>query len=941
MSLSVSSAYVVRRLRARAHLYVYTHELALSTTCVHSPVHLIWADIWWWDTNRLIPTIVCPQAFAACIAIIQSRDGVPISLNTAATCVQALLGAARSLDAVNRAEEAESLLAKAHPTSLQIEEHLATITARDADPASKSGDETTVLPTAIESKYRALIFDLHVHRSRVADKLGLFALCGNNLAHAMSAASTMLCNDKKAGVDACLTLAEEVLELARTATKKHKDHARALQLYETALEAASNSFVSSEDSRLSWCLHRIYVGLVGAHLELGRHEDAARCWTHLESTSSLASQVSDTAHVAVHYLGVKVKLATQAFDEAHEESEKLVDDANATMDHCCNAVRFLVNRGRTSDAIDVIWKACERFRDFGLDPVVDLLRLFLTKGESFDEDAALTIAADARMAVLSESAGDGVLSPDAKRLRQNVFTLLWNHGCAHFDAKEWSKTTTFFAAALSFAPLLDKAKVTRALALAHLGKKDTVAGKQYALLAEELDPSSVRTAMLVFQVQLQSGAHIDDISEQLEKIVMCDDFETDVLNIASSEALKVGRTDSAEKALFMLFTSITKAADSSPKSPMPTPGREANVIRNAIMLAVDRGDSELCASYIAAASRRFESVGFGQFFGSHAEDTDREAENEALWLAGRAFVTGRHHVSHCRWRLAEMCLRGGCSIYRSLLSKDHAPSVSESCVEKAKLGAVSCAILFALSTFNVRDNGIAADRHDTTRNISDETIADVAKEVSDLLGMASSLNTSISPATDVDAWKTRTRFIYMLSIEARTRVHDTAELMRVVRSCRADKVFTGADFHSVGHRLMTEKTIPMMEIAHEALSFAVQLLDAERESKLLLSAFRNLITSAEALSRDSLRSYSDVAGILDGKRLPEEAQDECYWLASSCWNKGRELAKDNSRALALEWLKTALKLAKHSPDIAGDVADMAASLQLLEDNIHGDADNAD
>ena len=173
MSLSVSSAYVVRRLRARAHLYVYTHELALSTTCVHSPVHLIWADIWWWDTNRLIPTIVCPQAFAACIAIIQSRDGVPISLNTAATCVQALLGAARSLDAVNRAEEAESLLAKAHPTSLQIEEHLATITARDADPASKSGDETTVLPTAIESKYRALIFDLHVHRSRVADKLGL------------------------------------------------------------------------------------------------------------------------------------------------------------------------------------------------------------------------------------------------------------------------------------------------------------------------------------------------------------------------------------------------------------------------------------------------------------------------------------------------------------------------------------------------------------------------------------------------------------------------------------------------------------------------------------------------------------------------------------------------------------------------------------------------
>ena len=91
--------------------------------------------------------------------------------------------------------------------------------------------------------------------------------------------------------------------------------------------------------------------------------------------------------------------------------------------------------------------------------------------------------------------------------------------------------------------------------------------------------------------------------------------------------------------------------------------------------------------------------------------------------------------------------------------------------------------------------------------------------------------------------------------------------------------------------------------------------------------------AAEGLSRDSLVHYRDAAGSLEGKSIPEEAQDECFWLATTCWNRGRELARAGKTALALEWLRTALGICRHSSDIACHVTEMENSISVLEDAI--------
>ena len=116
---------------------------------------------------------------------------------------------------------------------------------------------------------------------------------------------------------------------------------------------------------------------------------------------------------------------------------------------------------------------------------------------------------------------------------------------------------------------------------------------------------------------------------------------------------------------------------------------------------------------------------------------------------------------------------------------------------------------------------------------------------------------------------------------------------------------------------------------------AQSLLDIEdgESSVSFLSSFRNLILTSEFLSRDSLSHYVDVAENLSGKVLLEDAQNEIYWLAATCWNKGRNFAIEDRHALGLEWLQVAIKLSDHSTDIVGHVDEMKESIKVLQDKI--------
>lgn len=842
----------------------------------------------------------------------------------AATSAQALLFAAKELEKINRVEEAESLLAKAHAQSQHLEEHL----AREAGGAVEDPHRRDT-----NRRYRQLIFDVYLTRGRIADAMGLHALCSNNLAQALATSSTILSGDQESGVAACREYSRNVIKLAHNAYKT--DPARALHLYESALEAVSNSLILSDrDSELSGYRQHIYIGLVRAHLVLGRAADASRCWSLLETTPALAHADDITAAngaavaTLIHFLGVKVKLATQEHSEALAEAQKLVGADGATLDHVSNIIGPMVENGLIEDAAEILWTACDRFNGGDTAPIVAFVKELLTKGKAFNEEMAIRVAGDSRLMVLSQT--DIVQGQAASESRRNMYRIMWNHGCSLYGSKEWEKAATFFSAALSYAPLVDRPRVARALSYVHLCNKDIESAGQHARQAEEYDPSSALTAMLSFMLQIYSGAPAEETLAQLEKLTLCDDFEHDMLEMMHSEAKQRDRADCAESALFMLFQALGE------EHQMVAPGREANVIRNTIKMAIDRNaDGEQLSNYITAAANRFTTVGFDRFFGApRAAGPDvgggppgqagvaysSEADYEVLWIANRAFIAGRDHVSLYRWRLAQPCLKAAATFYSAMLGRE-GRGCSPELIDKARAGSFSSAILYALAALQVQDS-------DNANN--DEQMAEIAA----LLERASGLNSALSPAADPDAWKTRTRFLKMLTMETLIRLNKTTELTSLVNGCRADAMFSGAHFFAIGVRCAAiESSIPMSEVAYESFSSAVQMLDMMSESRMCLSAFRRLIMAAESLSRDSLVHYVDAAGTLEGKTIPEEAQDECFWLGTTCWNKGRELARTGKSALALEWLRTALNICKYSSDIAGHITEMENSIRMLEDGM--------
>lgn len=270
------------------------------------------------------------ETFAGCIGTLRSRDGKEITLESAGSCVQALVGAAKRLEGIRRSEEAESLLSKAHPLSIQIEERL-------IDDSRLRKDE---------SIYRALILDMYLCRCRVANILGLEALSSNNLAQAVMSCNALLCCDQEAGCSAVLQLSNDCIAIALSATKK-KDHARALCLYETALEASLNSLITSPSNAIILNRQKIYIGLISSHLELARGVDAAKCWSQLETTRLLLDSSSLNGNIAVmiHYLGVKVKCVTNNISEAKVEAERLVREPDSTIDHCFQVCILMAEKG--------------------------------------------------------------------------------------------------------------------------------------------------------------------------------------------------------------------------------------------------------------------------------------------------------------------------------------------------------------------------------------------------------------------------------------------------------------------------------------------------------------------------------------------------------------------------------------------------------------------
>ncbi|KAK9845263.1 hypothetical protein WJX81_001585 [Elliptochloris bilobata] len=269
--------------------------------------------------------------------------------------------------------------------------------------------------------------------------------------------------------------------------------------------------------------------MAAAYLKIGNAALALQC---VQGQRMLPPRLAEQC--SVQYQALQSFLQLDRIQDAEKELQAILSNQDASKALCLDALSAVSKQHCTSALHSAIDMVLNRFTD---DPafVCSLANVLLS---SVDKVGAESEGADqlTLMAVGKEAVLNLLNNGDAgARAKEGIFSLLWNRGTEHFQAKAYSAAADMYAAALLYATADgDKAQTARQLALCHLGADQSSKSLDYVAIAEKSQPGGISTAFIRFKVATQE-AYSAGASAVVNYIELSDYF-----NQASRHMAEVG-----------------------------------------------------------------------------------------------------------------------------------------------------------------------------------------------------------------------------------------------------------------------------------------------------------------------------------------------------------------------------------------------------------------
>ncbi|KAG2383399.1 hypothetical protein C9374_004070 [Naegleria lovaniensis] len=224
---------------------------------------------------------------------------------------------------------------------------------------------------------------------------------------------------------------------------------------------------------------------------------------------------------------------------------------------------------------------------------------------------------------------------------------LWNIAWKHFQKKEYASALSFYNQSLQILPmddLVDRAKVLRSMARCHLEEGKTYEAHSCAESAEQLDPKSLHTHYLMYQISIRMK-NIESAKNYLKLMMQDEDFQSLFFAIAAQDAYKEGIHEVAIDALEGLLKENQKDKRLSLE--------RGQILRTLTYLAVLIKDRSSVLKYLQRTMQDFQTEGTSNLFSTEHEESEIEWFHRVAWnSAGECVHENQVEMAFEFYRLA-------------------------------------------------------------------------------------------------------------------------------------------------------------------------------------------------------------------------------------------------------------------------------------------------
>ncbi|GMH32262.1 hypothetical protein BSKO_00096 [Bryopsis sp. KO-2023] len=772
-------------------------------------------------------------------------------------------------------------------------------------------------PRITKEEHSQLIFDILISRAGTAWKLQQNELAGQlyssakDLGTAEHISNLFGCELGCQLVSALVDQSADLLSLAENAAKALCLLDGAYELIGDVTSRLSVQNLQGEDAEHGSAISamitklegKVLRGLCLAHLLLDDGESAAKCLESLKKADQ-----SHKTHPAVSALTFKVLLNLRQFKEAQTELLNVVTSEDVCHGVCLEALAEFVKEAQELDAVRSALSLIEERFPNEVDVPIQFAAAVLTRkqGVSEEEENCVVelLTKASTVAMILEAMDD-----DGSNPRQTAFSLLWNHGVMHFDERRYERASKLFQAAMVFQENSDKSKNSRVAALCHIGLQDFDRAIEFVEDAE----MSVEGGPLVcncfirYKIALVQK-NVEEAVKQLDSMTVCEDFQSDMMQVACQEAISNGAHQVAKQALLKLHTSIVDCQNhfepgienSGEKSTCKV--SEAVVLRSLIKCSMEAASenneapsaansvhSEL-AKWFHFSAERLECIGYEAFFKEKIGEKPLDLE----WLASTSWNSALNAGEVQEYEHSAV-LFSSCAAF---LGGHPSPTI------KLLTNRKVAYLLAAASALEVHN---ANPEHSMSLDLAKRMVSccrSVVQEVCAKMKATGATETPSGDRSDV--------FLVMQDFQVATRTKNEDSQREILERCKGMPAVNAQHVLKMG-KICKDGVYRKPEVLVLALEIALRKLMEEIPTNYdqVAVVIRSLIQQSSS-DTEKLGWYQEANQILLGIHQGCFPEIEISWLVSSCWNQGCHHAKFSRVDNAEKYMSTAIELLKHA-----------------------------
>ncbi|KAG6557516.1 hypothetical protein Mapa_000790 [Marchantia paleacea] len=754
-------------------------------------------------------------------------------------------------------------------------------------------DGTTEVKSREEQQF---LFDLYLARSQTAWEVNHPALACSLLARARKLLTVF--------PERCQQLAEQYFQHGQELVAKEDAESQSEsimyleQAFEVCSEARKDSLEESARTSLSKLKLQILRYLAAGHLQRENYENVLKCVAVLKLAPS---------HPSTNYLAVKALAGLCRHEEAEVELFALIRQHNASVEACLSALEIVLQDPNRLEGGKRAFFLLQSFHASNKMIPLRMLEHLLKPLPDADDnhikrvDLAIEIATNTNIvSVITDGSTDGLSVHDAhvssNKEQQCTHAILWNSGAEHFTAKKYETSIKLFEASMLYLPgdeenKLQRAKSLRVLCLCHIALLRYDRAAEFAIEAQKVEENSnTGCTSSMFKIFLQTSKELE-AAEEVEKMVICPDFEPDFLTLAAHEAMAQNSAKVAIKALSNLLGLESEKRKSTMK--------DVILIRNLVTLSLrDSTNQKEFMRYIKLAQTQLAEAGFESFFGSGSV-----GQQEAKWFASTSWNQGLVAIKTKDWQLSG-------DIFAC--ASDFISSLQES---HENLQWLQKSLLLATSCLMAADSGVDCLRIATK-------MLEKCRKVHRALAMSRESTDPVDHTLEVHT--------ALLSFDLKGRVKDYKAQLEILYQCGTLSGFK-AEYYLMMADYATKDSHPCFDVATTALRMALKFMLSlpAPDYKLVATTVRKQIKILDQQNKDGpevLVMYRQSKEIVANSSEGDYPPDEVQWLVATSWNRSGLHLKFLRYTQAETWMEVALDLLKYAPQLESRKAAMVEGL---------------